>query len=112
MSIHVFASAEIKKRENSLSNRSVFHRRYRSDNRKEFIITIPGFTGELRKYMTEEEASKWVRENNKYAFISAAKASKSGLHGYEEFEATGKPGAGFCGAVGRAVARGFADKKG
>lgn len=80
----------------------------RSDNREEYVLRIPGFTGELRKYMTEKEAEEWVIKTNKSAFESAAEASKEGIYGYEEFSKHGScTGRDMFAAIGRTASRAF-----
>lgn len=36
----------------------------RSDGREEYVIRIPGFTGELTKFMTEREVLEFCAKNN------------------------------------------------
>ena len=82
-----------------------------SGGRLEMVIKIPGFTGELRCYMTEEEAEKWVKDSNKAAFVAAAEASRTGLYGIEEFTKTGSGNTGFRSVMMKAAARSFAKEK-
>lgn len=94
--------------------RSTFGNRSRVDGKEEYIIKIPGFSGELRKYMSEEEAIELIEKSNKSAFKQAASASKSGVYGYEQFSKHGYADDS-CGSMGffmaKAASRGFADKR-
>ena len=91
--------------------RSTFGNRTRTDGREEFILKIPGFSGELRKIMTMEEAMEWVEKTNGRAFCEAAEASKSGLHGYEQFSKFGECKFGTRNVAIRAASRAFCDKR-
>lgn len=108
MSVLAWAKVRIQKRK----NRSTFGgSRNRHDGRDEYVIKVPGFSGELRKYMTEDEAREWVEKSNKAAFMSAAEASKRGLFGVEEFTKNGSGQSGFRSVMIKAAARGFGAKK-
>lgn len=87
------------------------NRMNRKDGKEEYIIKIEGFSGELRRTMTEKEATAWIENTNKAAFMSAAKASESGIHGVERFTKYGKSSNGMSSVIMRAAARGFADKR-
>ena len=91
-------------------NRHTFGNRQRVDGKEEFIIKVEGFSGELRRTMTEKEAEAWVENTNKAAFTAAAKASESGVYGVERFNKYGKGGNGIKSVIVRAAARSFADK--
>lgn len=93
--------------------RSTFGNRSRMDGKEEYIIKIPGWSGELRKYMTEDEALELMEDSNMEAFREAAEASKGGLYGYERFTkyGYGKDAGSMLGLVGRMASRGFADKR-
>ena len=87
------------------------HGRDRMNGKEEFILKVEGFSGELRRSMTPKEAEDWVEKTNKSAFMSAAKASKSGAYGVERFNKHGSGGGGLKSVMMRAAARGFADSK-
>lgn len=89
--------------------RHTFGNRNRVDGKEEFIIKIEGFSGELRRTMSETEAEAWIVNTNKAAFMSAAEASKSGVYGVERFNKHGKGGNGITSIVVRAAARSFSD---
>lgn len=91
--------------------RQTFGNRQRIDGKEEFIIKIEGFSGELRRTMSEKEAEAWIENTNKAAFMSAAKASESGVYGVERFNKYGKGGNGIKSVMMRVAARGFADNK-
>ena len=91
-------------------HRSAFGRN-RVSGREEYIIKIPGFSGELRKSMTSDEAKEFIEKSNKRAFVEAAEASSSGLYGYERFGKYGKSKSGANNVMMRAAARAFADKR-
>ena len=91
--------------------RSTFSNRQRIDGKEEFIIKVEGFSGELRRTMSDKEAEAWVENTNKSAFMSAAKASESGIYGVERFNKYGKSGNGMKSVIMRAAARGFSDIK-
>ena len=91
--------------------RSTFGNRSRMDGREEYIIKIPGFSGELRKSMTEEEAQEFMEKSNKKAFCEAAEASSSGLYGYERFGKYGVSKGGMKNVIARNAARAFADTR-
>lgn len=104
----------MKRKSNSSSSRNAFglnRNRKRGDGREEYIIKIPGFSGELRKFMTEKEAVEWLEASNKDAFMSAANASKAGIHGVERFNQYGYADAGTGNIMARAAARAFSDIK-
>ena len=100
-----------------MKSRRSSHRSFGSSNRtntggrEEFILKVEGFSGELRRTMTPKEAEEWVERTNKAAFMSAAKASKSGIYGVERFNKHGSGGNGHKSVIMRAAARGFADDK-
>lgn len=89
--------------------RHTFGGRQRVDGKEEFIIKIEGFSGELRRTMSEKEAEAWIEKTNKAAFMSAAKASKSGVYGVERFNKYGAGGNGIKSVMMRAAARSFSD---
>ena len=91
--------------------RHTFGNRNRVDGKEEFIIKIPGFSGELRKTMSTKEAEEWVEATNKAAFMSAAEASEGGVYGVERFTKYGKGANGMRSTMVRAAARGFAEVK-
>ena len=109
MSVKAWFKATICRRKQQ--TRYTFGSRRRMDGREEYVIKVPGWSGELRKYMTAEEASEWVNKSNKAVYCEAAEASKSILYGYEEFSANGKPGSHMNRAVGKMLARGFGHKE-
>ena len=92
-------------------SRQTFGNRQRTDGKEEFIIKIEGFSGELRRTMSDKEAESWLENTNKAAFMSAAKASESGVYGVERFNKYGKGGNGIKSVIMRTAARGFADSK-
>lgn len=104
--MNFWAKVSIKKRELRRSFGRLTHR----SGTDEYVIKIPGFSGELRKTMTPKEAEKFVRSSNESAFIAAAEASKGGLKGYERFTRYGKSDNGVASVMGRALARGFKDR--
>ena len=61
--------------------------------------------------MTDKEAEAWIENTNKAAFMSAAKASESGVYGVERFNKYGKGGNGMTSVVMRVAARSFSDSK-
>lgn len=89
--------------------RSTFGHRQRIDGKEEFILKVEGFSGELKRVMSDTEAEAWVENTNKAAFMSAAKASESGVYGVERFNKYGKGGNGIKSVMMRVAARGFAD---
>lgn len=91
-------------------HRSAFNRG-RTSGHEEYIIKIPGFSGELRKSMTAEEAEKFIEKSNKSAFMEAAEASKSGMYGYERFGKYGASKSGSLNVALRAASRAFCDKR-
>lgn len=105
--MNFWAKVNIKKRE---LRRSFGRMRHKSGS-EEYVIKIPGFSGELRKTMTPSEAEEFVRGSNKKAFTAAAEASKGGIDGYERFTRYGKSDNGLNAIVGRALARSLKDKK-
>lgn len=107
----VWAKVRIQKRSTTTNTRSYgFGRnKKRHDGREEYIIKMEGFSGELRKYMTEAEAIKWVESSNKNAFMSAAKASKNGVYGVDSFTKYGNASSGTGNVIARMAARAFCD---
>ncbi|CAL9959778.1 hypothetical protein VPHD148_0046 [Vibrio phage D148] len=91
--------------------RSTFGNRSRMDGREEYILKLPGWSGELRKHMTEEEAESMMESYNKKAFCEAAEASKDGLYGYERFTQYGNGDNGMKFTMMRAASRAFADTR-
>lgn len=92
-------------------SRNTFSNRQRIDGKEEFIIKVEGFSGELRRTMSEKEAEAWIASTNKAAFMAAAKASETGVYGVERFNKHGKGGNGLKSVMMRVAARGFADSK-
>lgn len=92
-------------------SRHTFGSNRRVDGKEEFILKVEGFTGELRRVMTESEAESWVQKTNKAAFMSAAKASETGVYGVEKFNKFGTGGNGIKSVIMKAASRGFADNK-
>lgn len=107
MSVRAWVSAVITKRQ----YRHSFQNRARTDGTEEFIIKVEGFSGELRKVMTEKEAEEWVEKTNKSAFMAAASASSAGLYGIEQFNKHGKGGRGMDSVIMKVASSAFADKK-
>lgn len=103
-----WARIDISKRE---IRRGFGRRRYGREGVDEYVIKIEGFSGELRKTMTAEEASSWVKRSNGAAFKAAAKASEIGVEGYERFTKHGKVSSGMSHVIMRAAGRSFGKKK-
>lgn len=85
--------------------RRTFSRRHNHGETSEYVIKVKGFSGELRKIMTDKEATEWVKNSNKDAFLSAAKASKDGLHGFERFSKDGEVALGMRNVMMRTAGR-------
>lgn len=112
MSITAWAKVLITRRE----KRTTFSSSYsssstRHDGKKEYVVKMNGWSGELRKWMTDEEAEEWRRRSNRKAFLSAAEASKKGLYGIEQFSKRGDPSANRIHSFGRLVKHAFADRE-
>lgn len=90
--------------------RNSFAFRTRNDGKEEFILKVPGFSGELRKIMTPKEAEEWVANTNEAAFMAAASASASGIYGVEEFAKNGRGGRGLESVIAKYASKAFADR--